>query len=142
MSWAELRPVYFEPNEEVGFQAYRREDGGLQVVFYRLDEPTLQAWRRFAQNHQLYSGRLSRNLYDLRALKHLPEEAIRYAVEVNSDPAARNVRVAVVVSNEAVMEAVELIQALTPGGRGAEIRVFTHMLEAELWLAEPLDTLT
>lgn len=141
MTYSDLRPVFWDPDAEVGFDVRRRADGGLQVTFYWIDEPTLQAWRRFAQAHQLSSGRLNRNLYDLRALSDLPEEAIRYAVEVNSDPAARNVRVAVVVSSEAVMEAVERIQALTLGS-GAEIRIFTNMLEAELWLAEPLETMT
>ncbi len=141
MSFPELRPVYYEPEDDVGFFAERRADGGLQVTFYWVDERTLEAWRRFAQQHQINSDRFNRNLYDLRSLHTLPEEAIRYAVEVNSDPASRNVRVAVVVSSEAVLEAVERIRALTPGGRGAEIRVFTNMLEAELWLADPLETM-
>ncbi|NPA27067.1 MAG: hypothetical protein GXO36_05680 [Chloroflexi bacterium] len=138
MTQAATKPVFWTPDPKAGYQVQRRPDGGLTVTFWRVDPYTLRHWRRFAQAHELNSDRLNRNLYDLRALDHIPEEAIQYAVEVNSDPAARRVRVAVVVSHPQVREAVERVIALTPGS-GAEIRVFTDLDQAEAWLAQPLE---
>ncbi len=138
MALSTRKPVFWTPDPRAGYRVERRPDGGLTVTFWRVDPYTLRHWRAFAEAHELHSDRLNRNLYDLRALDALPEEAIQYAVEVNSDPAARRVRVAVVVSNDAVREAVERVIALTPGS-GAEIRIFTDIDEAEAWLAQPLE---
>ncbi len=135
-----VKPLKWQPDPNIGFTVSRRPDGGMNVVFHFLDEATRDAWRRFAEEHELDSDRLTRNLYDLRALDELPEEAIRVAVEVNSDPATRNLRVAVLVANEQVRQAVEEIHALTPGG-GAEIRVFYDPEEAEAWLSQPISTI-
>ena len=52
--------------------------------------------------HLINSDRLTRNLYDLRLVPDISEEAIQYAIEVNSDPSTRNIRLAVVVATEAV----------------------------------------
>ncbi len=135
-----LKPLYWTPDPKAGYKVERRPDGGLNVTFWKADEYTLRHWRDFAATHELYSDRLNRNLYDLRALENLPPEAIQYAVEINTDPAARRVRVAVLVSNDTVRAAVERVIALTPGG-GAEIAVFTDPAEAEAWLARPLEEL-
>jgi len=78
-----------------------------------------------------------RNLYDLRQLKELPEEAILVALEVNSDPSTRNIRLAVVVGNEAVRQAVQGIQDLTVPS-GLELEIFDRVEEAEAWLNRPL----
>jgi hypothetical protein len=58
-------------------------------------------------------------------------------VEVNNDPSVRNIRLAVVVSNDQVYQSVEEIEALsTPGG--VEMGIFMDLDEAEAWLARPL----
>ena len=62
------------------------------------------------------------------------------ALEVNSDPAARNIRVAVIVSSEAVRLAVEEITAMSTFG-SARIAIFADIAEAEDWLSRPLNTL-
>jgi hypothetical protein len=88
--------------------------------------------------HLYDSDRLTRNLYDLRALADLSEDAIRFALEPTSDPSARNLRVAAVVANDSVKAAVEQIAALTPA-TGVNLRIFTDLESAEAWLAQPLE---
>lgn len=139
MAEQKTKPLFWEPEPDLGYAVERRPDGGMNITVWRIDEHTLEHWRRFAETHELYSDRLTRNLYDLRALEDFPEEAIQYAVEVNSDPAARRLRVAVLVSNDKVRKAVERIIALTAPEGGAEIRIFTDPDEAEAWLARPLE---
>jgi hypothetical protein len=97
----------------------------------------LDHWRKFALEHLINSDRLTRNLYDLRQIDSLPEVAINYAVEVNYDPSVRNIRLAVVVSNEEVLTSVREIPALTSPG-GVEMEAFTDIDEAEAWLQRPL----
>jgi hypothetical protein len=100
----------------------------------------LANWREFATQHLLNSDRLTRNLYDLRQVENLTEEAVRYGLEVNTDPAVRNIRLAVVVANEQVYQAVQQIHALsTPGG--VEMAIFYDLVEAESWLDQPLTQL-
>jgi hypothetical protein len=112
----------------------------MQVTFSDVDRETLMHWREFALEHLLDSDRLTRNLYDLRQLEKLPEAAINLALEANSDPSARNIRLAVVVSNETVRETIGKISAMTTFG-SARIKIFTNMAEAETWLSRPLSTL-
>jgi hypothetical protein len=88
----------------------------------------------------LDSDRLTRNLYDLRQIDRITEEAINYAVEVGTDPSVRNIRLAVVVSNQVVKEGIDNIAALTPPG-GLDLGVFTDIDEAEAWLDRPLTLL-
>lgn len=137
----QVKPLFWEPEPGLGYKVERRPDGGMNVTVWHVDEKTLEHWRRFAETHELHSDRLTRNLYDLRALDDLPEEAVQYAIEVNSDPATRRYRIAVLVSNDRVRQAVERVIALTPPGAGAEIRIFTDPEEAEAWLARPLEEL-
>lgn len=140
MSEANLKPLNWTPDPNVGFQAARRPDGGMHVTFTDVSVKTLESWREFALEHLLDSDRLTRNLYDLRQIEVLPEAAIRYAIEVNTDPSVRNLRLAVLVSNAEVRQAVQQIAALTPVG-GVELGVFEDIDEAEAWLDRPLTLL-
>jgi hypothetical protein len=116
----------------------RRGDGGLTLTFTDLSDPTLADWYAFASEHLLGSDQRVRNLYDLRQVQDIPEKAIRMAVELNTDPGTRNIRLAVVVSSEKVKAAVQEIAALS-GGDSAYMRLFTDINEAEAWLGRPLE---
>jgi hypothetical protein len=137
MSQPELKPLKYTPGPDVGFTATRRPDGGMHIIFKDARHSTLKEWREFALAHLEESDRLTTNLYDLRQIEDLPEEAIRYAAEVNSDPSVRNIRLAVVVANERVRQRMQEIDALA-GGYGVEMAIFTNIDEAEAWLARPL----
>ena len=135
----EIKPLNWSPKPGVGFSVVRRDDGGMNLTFTDLSDATLNDWRAFAMDHLLGSDRRTRNLYDLRAVKEIPEKAIRAAVEANSDPSARNIRVAVVVADEKVAEGVRDVAALALAGSAAAMKIFTDINEAEAWLARPLD---
>jgi hypothetical protein len=126
------------PKAGIGYTVNRRPDGGMTLTFSDLSEATISDWREFAFEHLMGSDRLTRNLYDLRQVKEIPEKAIKMAVEVNSDPSTRNVRAAVVVANEQVKDAIMKVAA-SATGTGAAMRIFTVIEEAETWLAKPLD---
>jgi hypothetical protein len=111
----------------------------MTLTFTDLSDATLNEWRDFAMEHLLGVDRRTRNLYDLRAVQEIPEKAIRMAVEANSDPSARNIRVAVVVADEAVTEAIRDVAALALPAAASAMKIFTDMDEAETWLARPLD---
>jgi hypothetical protein len=136
----ESKPLNFTPEPGVGFTAERRPDGGMNLVFKDIDSNTLGHWRAFAEEHLLGSDRLVRNLYDLRQVDHLSERAIRIAVELNSDPSTRNIRLAVVVSDPALQESIRKISDLTPAG-GVRMQVFTDLAEAETWLNRPMESM-
>ena len=135
----EIKPLNWTPKPGVGFSVVRRDDGGMNLTFTDLSDSTLNDWRGFAMDHLLGSDRRTRNLYDLRAVKEIPEKAIRAAVEANSDPSARNIRVAVVVADEKVAEAVRNVAALALAGSASAMKIFTDLDEAEAWLARSLD---
>ena len=135
----EIKPLNWIPKPGVGFTVVRRSDGGMNLTFTDLSEATLNDWREFAMDHLLGMDRRTRNLYDLRAVKEIPEKAIRTAVEANSDPSARNIRVAVVVANEQVANAIRQVAALALPGTAAAMKLFTDIDEAEAWLSRPLD---
>lgn len=134
-----IKPLKRMPGPEVGYSVERRPDGGMHFTFRDVKPATMQHWRELALEHLYDSDRLTRNLYDLRALAELPEAALQYAVEVNSDPSVRNVRLAVVVASPQVQEMLQRVADLTPGG--VEMAVFTDMQEAETWLDRPLTLL-
>lgn len=136
---SELKPLNWKPTPGIGYTVVRRPDGGMHYTFTDLSEATIMHWQEFAHEHLLDSDRLTRNLYDLRQVQEVPEKAIRVAVEVNSDPAARNIRLAVVVANEQVAEAIRQIVALAPSETTAAVKLFTDINEAEAWLSRPLD---
>jgi hypothetical protein len=140
MSQVEPKPLKDAPGPEVGFSATRRPDGGMAIQFTSISKSTLQRWREFSLKHLENSDRLTTNLYDLRQIDQIPEEAIRYALEVNSDPSVRNIRLAVVVANEQVRKALLEIDALS-AGFGVEMEVFTSLEAAETWLNRPLNLL-
>jgi 2-amino-4-hydroxy-6-hydroxymethyldihydropteridine diphosphokinase len=132
-----LKPLKFNPQPDWGFTAERRPDGGMNITFQGVSHQTLAHWREFALAHLEDSDRLTTNLYDLRSIPDISEEAIRYAVEVNQDPSVRNIRLAVVVANEKVRQAMQEINALS-AGYGVEMAIFTGLPEAEAWLSRPL----
>jgi hypothetical protein len=134
------KPLKWTPEPNIGYTVQRREDGGMHFTFTDLSVETLKHWHDFALEHLYDSDRLTRNLYDLRQVEDVSEEAARFAVEANSDPASRNIRLAVVVASEKVREAILKISALTAPG-GVEMGVFTDMEVAEAWLNRPLTTL-
>ena len=134
----ELKPLNWQPKPGVGMNVVRRKDGGMTLTFTDLSEATLADWYEFASEHLLGSDQRVRNLYDLRQVQDIPAKAIRMAVELNTDPGTRNIRLAVVVSSEKVKAAIQDIAALSAGD-SAYIRLFTDINEAEAWLARPLD---
>ena len=134
------KPLYFKPDPGVGFTAERREDGGMNLFFKDVTHETLGYWHKFAEEHLLGSDRLVRNLYDLRQVEHLSEEAIQVAVELNSDPSTRNIRLAVVVANEDVRAAIQKIHDLSASG-GSRMAIFTDLDEAEAWLKRPMESM-
>jgi len=135
----EIKPLNWTPKPGVGLSVIRRGDGGMTLTFTDLSDATLADWREFAMEHLLNADRRTRNLYDLRAVREIPEKAIRAAVEANSDPSARNIRVAVVVANENVANAVREVAARTEAEAASALKLFTDINEAEAWLARPLD---
>jgi hypothetical protein len=135
----EIKPLNWTPKPGIGFTVVRRSDGGMTLTFTDLSDATLKDWRHFAMEHLLGMDRRTRNLYDLRAVKEIPEKAIRAAVEANSDPSARNIRVAVVVANEEVANAIRQVAALALPEMASALKLFTDINEAEAWLARSLD---
>jgi hypothetical protein len=117
----------------------RRADGGMNLTFTDTSDATVKAWHDFALDHLLGVDRLTRNLYDLRAVKDINAAAVRTAVEVNSDPSARNIRLAVVVGSEKAAEAIREIAALALPETSAAVKIFTDLAAADAWLSRPLD---
>ncbi|HLF89292.1 MAG TPA: hypothetical protein VI451_10125 [Anaerolineales bacterium] len=143
MTQTQLKPLNWTPTPGIGYTVARRTDGGMQLTFTDVSHETLLHWRDFAMQHLEDSDQLTRNLYDLAQVEEITEEAIQFAVEANSDPSTRNIRLAVVVANEQVREGILEIAALStsPGG-GSNMKLFTDIDEAETWLSRPLDTMT
>jgi hypothetical protein len=133
------KPLHWVPAEGIGYTVVRRTDGGMNLTFTDLSDETINHWREFAMEHLLGSDRRTRNLYDLRAVREIPEKAIRMAVEANSDPSARNIRVAVVVADEKVAQAIRNVAALALPETASALKLFTDVDEAEAWLSRPLD---
>ena len=135
----EIKPLNWTPKEGVGMSVVRRGDGGMTLTFTDLSDATMNDWREFAMEHLLEASGRTRNLYDLRAVKDIPEKAITMAVEANSDPSARNIRVAVVVATEAVAGAIRNVASLALPETASAMKLFTDINEAEAWLGRPLD---
>jgi len=132
----EIKPLNWTPDPSIGYTVVRRADGGMHFTFTDTSHRTVMHWRDFALQHLYDSDRLTRNLYDLSQVAEISEEALRVANEVNSDPNVRNIRLAIVVANERVREAI-LKVAVLPGG--VEAKIFTDLAEAEAWLSRPLE---
>lgn len=137
----DIKPLNWTPKPGVGMNVSRRADGGMNLVFTDMSDATLREWREFALEHLLGSDRLTRNLYDLRLVKTIDEKAVRTAVEVNSDPSARNIRLAVVVATQEAADAIRKIAALALPETAAAVKIFTDIDEAEAWLSRPLDVM-
>ena len=135
----EIKPLNWKPKPGVGLSVVRRGDSGMTLTFTDLSDATINDWRAFAMEHLLGASGRTRNLYDLRAVKDIPEKAIRMAVEANSDPSARNIRVAVVVADDKVAEAIREVASLALAGTASAMKIFSDINEAEAWLARPLD---
>jgi SpoIIAA-like len=135
----EIKPLNWTPKPGIGFTVVRRDDGGMTLTFTDLSDATLREWREFAMEHLLGVDRRTRNLYDIRAVKEIPEKAIRMAVEANSDPSARNIRVAVVVADQKVADAIREVAALALPAAASAMKIFSDMDAAEAWLSRPLD---
>lgn len=135
---SDSKPLLWTPKPGVAYTVFRRPDGGMTLVFRDLSEKTMADWHEFALEHLLGSDRLTRNLYDLRQVETISEKAIKMAVTVNNDPATRNLRVAVVVKDEASRQAI-LTVAAGAVGAGAAIRIFTNLAEAENWLMKSME---
>ena len=135
----EIKPLNWTPKPGVGFSVVRRDDGGMNLTFTDLSDATMNDWREFAMDHLLGMDRRTRNLYDLREVQEIPEKAIRAAVEANSDPSARNIRVAVVVASEEVADGIRQVAARALAETASALKLFTDIDEAEAWLARPLD---
>jgi hypothetical protein len=133
------KPLNWTPKPGVGMSVVRRGDGGMTLTFTDLSDATLNDWRDFAMEHLLSAAGRTRNLYDLRSVSEIPEKAIRAAVEANSDPSARNIRVAVVVATDAVANAMRDVASLALAGTASAMKIFTDINEAEAWLGRPLD---
>jgi len=138
---AEPKPLFWKPDPGIGYSVFRRPDGGMVITFTDLSDATIKHWHDFALEHLLRSDRLTRNMYDLRQVNEIPEKAIHTAIEVNNDPAARNIRLAVVVGNEALKNAIREIYYSVSPETSAAIKIFTNMDEADAWLSRPLDQL-
>lgn len=136
---SEPKPLNWTDTPGIGYSVIRRGDGGMTLTFTDLSEATLAHWHQFALDHLLGADRRTRNLYDLRAVPEIPEKAIRMAVDANSDPSARNIRVAVVVASEAVADGIRKVAALAETESAAALKIFTDINAAEAWLARPLD---
>lgn len=137
----EPKPLNWKPEPGIGYTVIRRPDGGMAITFTDLSDATIKHWHDFALEHLLSSDRLTRNMYDLRQVKEVPEKAIHVAMEVNSDPAARNIRLAVVVNNEKLKNAIREIYYSSSPETSAAIKIFSDMETAEAWLSRPLDQL-
>jgi hypothetical protein len=135
----ESKPLNWSPASGVGYSVIRRGDGGMTLTFTDLSDATLAHWHEFALEHLLGSDRRTRNLYDLRLVKEIPEKAVRMAVDANNDPSARNIRVAVVVADQSVADAVRSVAAGSMPESASAMKIFTDINEAEAWLARSLD---
>ncbi len=135
----EPKPLNWTAEPGIGYSVIRRGDGGMTLTFTDLSDATLAHWHQFALDHLLGADRRTRNLYDLRAVLDIPEKAVRMAVDANSDPSARNIRVAVVVASEAVADGIRKVAALAETESASAMKIFTDINAAEAWLARPLD---
>ncbi len=135
---SDVKPLNWKAEPGIGYTVTRREDGGMNYIFTDLTPATVDHWKKFAEEHLFDADRLTRNLYDLRQVEDFPEEAMRTAIRLNSDPSARKIRLAVLVANDDVANAIRKVAALGDVTFAADIHIYTSLEEAESWLAKPL----
>jgi hypothetical protein len=136
---SDKKPLNWKAEPGIGYTVTRREDGGMHYVFTDLSPATVDHWKRFAEEHLFDADRLTRNLYDLREVQEFPEEAMRSAIRLNSDPSARKIRLAVVVASDEVADGIRKVASLADATFAADIHIYTSIEEAEAWLSQPLD---
>ncbi|MBC8333771.1 MAG: hypothetical protein ISR59_13340 [Anaerolineales bacterium] len=136
---SDVKPLNWKHEPGIGYHVVRRNDGGMHYTFTDLSKATVVHWKKFAEEHLFDADRLTRNLYDLRQVEDVPEEALRAAIRLNSDPSARKIRLAVVVANEEAANAIRKVAALADTNFAADIHIYTDLEEAESWLSKPLD---
>ena len=136
---SDVKPLNWKAEPGIGYTVTRREDGGMHYVFTDLAPATVDHWKKFAEDHLFDADRLTRNLYDLRQVKEFPEEAMRTAIRLNSDPSARKIRLAVVVANDDVANGIRKVAALGEATFAADIHIYTDIDTAEAWLSQSLD---
>jgi hypothetical protein len=134
-----VKPLNWKHEPGIGYHVMRRDDGGMHYVFTDLSEATVAHWLNFANEHLLDADRLTRNLYDLRQVDKIAEKVIQAAIEANSDPSARKIRIAVVVANDTVADGIRKVASLADTNFSADIHIYTSVEKAEAWLAKPLD---
>ena len=134
-----VKPLNWKAEAGIGYTVERREDGGMSYVFTDLSEKTINHWKNFAEDHLLDADRRTRNLYDLRQVENVSQDAIRTAVRLNSDPSARKIRLAVVVENDTIADAIRKVAALAETNFAAAIQIFTNVEKAEEWLAKSFE---
>ena len=108
---SDVKPLNWTHKPGIGYHVVRRNDGGMHYVFTDLSEATVAHWQNFSEEHLLDADRLTRNLYDIRQVEVIPPEALQVAIRLNSDPSARKIRLAVVVANDTVAEAIRKVAA-------------------------------
>ncbi len=136
---SDLKPLNWKAEPGIGYTVTRRDDGGMHYVFTDLAPATVAHWKKFAEEHLFDADRLTRNLYDLRQVEDFPEEAMRTAIRLNSDPSARKIRLAVLVANDDVANAIRKVASLAETEFAADIHVYTSLADAEAWLAKSLN---
>ncbi len=136
---SDKKPLNWKAEPGIGYTVTRREDGGMHYVFTDLSPATVDHWKRFAEEHLFDADRLTRNLYDLREVQEFPEEAMRSAIRLNSDPSARKIRLAVVVASDEVADGIRKVASLADATFAADIHIYTNIDKAEAWLSQPLD---
>lgn len=134
-----VKPLNWKAEPGIGYSVERREDGGMHYIFTDLSEKSINHWKKFAEDHLLDADRRTRNLYDLRQVEDVSQDAIRTAIRLNSDPSARKIRLAVVVANDAVANGIRKVAALADTNFAADIHIYTDIEKAEAWLSLPLD---
>jgi hypothetical protein len=135
---SDMKPLNWNAEPGIGYTVSRRDDGGMNYVFTDLAPATVAHWKKFAEEHLFDADRLTRNLYDLRQVEDFPEEAMRTAIRLNSDPSARKIRLAVLVANDDVANGIRKVASLAQTEFAADIHIYTSIDEAEAWLAKPL----
>ncbi len=135
---SDAKPLNWKAEPGIGYTVSRRDDGGMNYVFTDLAPATVAHWKKFAEEHLFDADRLTRNLYDLRQVEDFPEEAMRTAIRLNSDPSARKIRLAVLVASDDVANGIRKVASLADATFAADIHIYTSVEEAEAWLAKPL----
>lgn len=92
---------------------------------------TVHQWQREATFALEHIAGKAKHLYDLRALRSLSVYALQAAIKLKAHPQADNVYVAVLATESRVVELVDLVLRIQPGGH---FRIFAQEGAAVAWL--------